>query len=133
MTDIFTPKNAREFNCKMCDFVCSKKSDWSRHILTRKHKNTDKILTNTDAGATKNAALKTFFCECGKKYKHRQSVFNHKKSCEYVNNLIQDNMNNKDLVINLLNQNNQLQNQIIELCKEKNNINYFQYLFLLIG
>jgi len=29
------------------------------------------------------------------------------------------------LVINLLNQNNQLQNQIIELCKDKNNINNF--------
>jgi len=124
MTDNFTPKNAQKFNCDLCHFICSKKSDWNRHILTRKHLNTYKILTNTDASAEKNAAFGSiFFCECGKDYKHRQSLFNHKKKCMIYNkNLYNCNLNEKDLIVTLLNQNNQLQNQIIELCKEKKNI-----------
>ena len=32
-----TPKNA-EFFCNKCDFKCSKKSEWTRHIETDKHK-----------------------------------------------------------------------------------------------
>jgi len=32
------PKNAENFHCKKCDFVCSKQSEWSRHVSTRKHK-----------------------------------------------------------------------------------------------
>jgi hypothetical protein len=95
--------------------------------LTRKHKNTDKILQNTDVLELKSSAPQyNFLCECGKEYKHRQSMFNHKKKCPY-NNANQNtnqttNMNEKDLIITLLNQNNQLQHQIIDLCKDKNNI-----------
>ena len=33
-----TPKNANLFNCKECDFICSKNRDWIRHLVTRKHK-----------------------------------------------------------------------------------------------
>ena len=124
MTDNFTPKNAKIFNCEHCDFICSKKSDWGRHILTRKHKNTAKILTNTDIWGAKNATSQNvFFCECGKEYKHRQSLFNHRKKCLTCNSNTQNfNFNEKELIISLLNQNNQLQNQIIELCKDKKNI-----------
>ena len=27
-----------KFNCELCDFKCNKKSDFERHLLTRKHK-----------------------------------------------------------------------------------------------
>jgi hypothetical protein len=122
MTDNFTPKNAKIFNCTSCDFICSKRSDWNRHILTRKHTNTDKILTNTDVGVAKNAKAQTlFFCDCGKDYKHRQSLFNHKKKCCNTNNQ-NLNFSEKELIISLLNQNNQLQHQIMELYKDKKNI-----------
>lgn len=32
-----TPKNAKLFSCIICDFICSKQSDFNRHLLTRKH------------------------------------------------------------------------------------------------
>ena len=37
-----TPKTPPNFDCEKCDLKCSKKSEWTRHILTRKHVNHDK-------------------------------------------------------------------------------------------
>jgi len=124
MTADFTPNYTDYFNCLSCDFICSRKSDWCRHILTRKHKNTAKLLTNTDILSAKSTTAKNvFLCECGKDYKHRQSLFNHRKKClSFNSNSHNLNFNEKELIMSLLNQNNQLQNQIIELCKDKKNI-----------
>ena len=38
MTDILMPKNAIIYYCENCDFKCSKKSNYDKHINTRKHK-----------------------------------------------------------------------------------------------
>ena len=35
-------KNADQFICEKYHFKCSKESDWERHIMTPKHKNSDK-------------------------------------------------------------------------------------------
>ena len=78
MTNVFTPKSAKKFSCKECDFECSKRSDWSRHISTQKHK----IRTNTNDFTPKNAK---YICECGKLYKARNSLWYHKKRCYAAN------------------------------------------------
>ena len=80
MTDNFTPKNAENFICENCDFKCIKYSDWSRHILTRKHNDTYKM-----SEITPPEKLNDFTCNCGKVYKHRQSLFNHSKKCNQQN------------------------------------------------
>ena len=47
ITKIMTKKdpknaeNAGNFTCKICDFVCSKVSNYKKHTLTLKHKNND--------------------------------------------------------------------------------------------
>jgi hypothetical protein len=123
-----TPKNAKNFYCNKCDFICSKQSEWDRHLITRKHK----IVAIVD----KNIVQKTpniiamFTCECGKGYSHRQSLSFHKKKCEYSNQISdviesdkdkKVDYNEKDVILLLLNQNNQLQNQIMTMCKERTN------------
>jgi hypothetical protein len=127
MTDILPQKNPKNFNCDICDFVSSNKKDYSRHIMTSKHQNTAKILQNTDVFTPKNPKKTPvdlsycFNCDCGKSYKHRQSLFNHIKKCpnhQYINTKL----NESELILTLLNQNNQLQNQILDLCKERNNL-----------
>ena len=44
MTNIKMPKNAEIYSCDICDFECSKMSNFNKHLLTAKHK----ILTNTN-------------------------------------------------------------------------------------
>ena len=71
-----TPENAIKFECKICDFNCSKQSDWIRHISRPKHQNNENGINK----APKNA---DFLCNCGKVYKHSTGLWRHKKTCDY--------------------------------------------------
>ena len=64
--------------CQKCDYNTSRKSQFDRHVLTAKHKNTD------DAGTVPYKKVPKYACECGKTYSHRQSLHTHKKICKYV-------------------------------------------------
>jgi len=126
-------KSCKKFHCEKCDYLCSRKTSFEKHILSAKHQNTYQYLPNTYQKLQKNI----FFCNCGKFYKHKQSLNNHKKLCnfneekvatkekhELYNQSFNETYNEKKIIISLLEQNNNLQNQIIELCKEKTiNIN----------
>ena len=57
MTYNFVEKNAEKFICELCDFSCSKSSNYDKHLLTRKHKNTAKILPSTYSKNAENAEL----------------------------------------------------------------------------
>jgi hypothetical protein len=81
LTDKKTRKNEEEYYCNICDFKCSYLSDFKRHKTTAKHKK----LTNTDKkNEKKRATINEFICNCGKIYKHRQSLFTHQRKCKYV-------------------------------------------------
>jgi len=78
---IKTSKNDSKFICETCSFECSKKGDYKRHLLTRKHT----IVTNNDI-----ITSKTFACCCGKTYKHRQNLHTHKKTCTHTTDEVTD-------------------------------------------
>lgn len=66
------PINAEKFNCQLCNFKCSKQSNWYSHIITHKHK---KIINDNENRA------KTFVCNCGKTYKYGSGLSRHKTVC----------------------------------------------------
>ena len=68
-------KNIKQFVCEKCDFECSKKGDWKRHLLTRKHKN-DNITDVND-----NDDNNLYYCNCGKQYRHKSGLSRHKQVC----------------------------------------------------
>jgi len=122
-------KTSGEFVCKDCHFTCSKKHDWDRHILTRKHVNR----TNLEQNCVKSAQHHNYVCnKCNKKYSARNSLWYHEKKCAEDENFNMSNASceqiimpqppTNELVMSLLNQNMELQKQIIELCKEKNTV-----------
>ena len=78
-------KNAERFRCEKCDFSCSKKSNYDKHILTRKHTNDDIMTANDD---TKKSTL--YICNCGRKYRHRQGLCTHKKTCDMLSTIDED-------------------------------------------
>jgi len=135
------PKNAEFYTCEVCDFKCSKKSNFEKHNLTGKHAKQVKILHNTTNLEQKNADFKNYTCECGKKYKHHSSLWAHKKkgcltkNCgtqnkeESVNSSVEEHVvvsNNpeeemkelKTMFIKMIEINQDLQKQIVEICKE---------------
>lgn len=71
-------KNTSNFYCETCDFKCFKKGDWNRHLLTLKHQNDVKMMSN-------ESHKSGHFCICGKGYKYRQGLSVHKKTCHTVN------------------------------------------------
>ena len=142
-------KSSNFFHCIICNYNTSRKSQYERHLETRKHK----MLTNVDNFEEKVPSIiqGSYICECGKIYKHRQSLSLHKKKCdglqeiqcieindnneyendEYNNN---DNKNNKNKesdkkeilkteIVKLMTENNELKKQIGDLIPKIGNTN----------
>jgi len=114
MTDAKNAENAEKFNCKICNFNCSKESNYNKHILTLKHQNTYKYLLKNAENSVKS---NFYICQCGKEYKHRQSLFNHKKICNIKN---YESKNN--LVEYLIKENAEIKNIILTVCKNFGNL-----------
>ena len=79
-------ENADKFVCQKCDFLCHKKSEWIRHISTRKHQGSQISVTLSDNFVTKNAknstSLGKYTCQkCNKIYKSRNGLWVHKSKC----------------------------------------------------
>ena len=118
----FYIKNTSDlFVCEQCDFSCSKKGDWNRHINTRKHKN-QHLSTNFTS-----KLHQPFICsQCNKEFKDRSGLWRHSQkkcspnvfeSASQNNPVFNETIDNKDLILTLLKQNNSLQNQVVELLK----------------
>ena len=122
------------FSCEKCDFTCSKKGDWKRHLLTSKHKLMYNV-TKCDEILHKN--IKAYMCEnCAKQYNSRNGLWSHKKKCTIVqsseNNeikpdivdlLMNENKEFKNVIIDLMKSNQDLQKQMLDVCKNSNTTN----------
>ena len=95
-----------KYICETCDYKCSNKTNYDKHMATRKHHNTYNNLHKTE-----------YSCRCGKIYKHRQSLNTHKKTC-VITPQISDVTTLTNLVIELVKNNNELQLQSQELQKQ---------------
>jgi hypothetical protein len=116
-------ENALKFICENCDFKCSKKSNYDKHLTTQKHLANYKCLQSIYKKMPEMP--KKHMCPCGKEYIHRQGLYAHKKKCsgnfilkkEYdINSLEVSHLTN--LVIELVNTNKEIQKQNQEFKKE---------------
>jgi len=65
------------FECKMCNYSCTRKSSILQHYDTDKHKIKLKISKNNT-------------CACGKTFELRSSLYNHKKTCKATTDAASD-------------------------------------------
>jgi hypothetical protein len=140
MTTENAQKSATFFVCEKCDYKSSKKSDFNRHLLTPKHKNTTFIQHYTTKSAKKNDIVTNFCCDCGKTYPYRGSLHNHKKKCFFLNEKSAKKRTNEitcdinedqviltnDIIIKLLNDNKEMREIITKqqdhMMKQQNQI-----------
>jgi hypothetical protein len=118
------PKNADKFYCDLCQFVCSKESNFNKHILTSKHKNRTNLNSLEQINANTNHK---FICKtCNKEYKARNSLWYHEKKClaesdtetanefQMLTSLVMEVVKSNT---ELQKQNQDFQKQMMELCK----------------
>jgi hypothetical protein len=118
-----SPKIANYFCCKICDYLTSKSNDYTKHLLTSKHKkneNDSKMIVNVAKKSQKKS--KPYKCECGNEYKYDSGYYRHKKKCLNknieLNDTIEDvDVSDKNLILTLIQQNNELQKQMLEVIK----------------
>ena len=121
MDDANSPKNRQKIVCEICDYKCFKQSDYTKHILTTKHKKrTNELLMDDDLSQTIY-----YKCYCGNIYKHRQGLWKHKKTCG--DKFVAESSTHEDkecelktltnLVLDVVKQNQDLTNKIIDICK----------------
>ncbi len=87
-------KNEHKYECKICDFVCSYKSNYDIHLSTRKHETMIKneglsqAITHTVISSQVDTSTPTSTTEtintckyCNKRYAHLSGLSRHKKTC----------------------------------------------------
>ena len=117
-----SPFLAIKYSCKYCDYKCSKDSDYTKHLTTRKHKN-----NYAELQLNRKKSPKKYSCICGKEYNYRQGLHTHKKKCSiYLKKDIMDNNenneNNENKIINSPEDVKMLTNLIMDLVKSNTDL-----------
>ena len=100
------------FNCEICQYKTSKKTDYDRHISTKKH--VSKMFPKMETKKTTD-----FLCsQCNKIYKNRAGLWKHNQKCnknsdDYDEQNISDIMST-EVVLQLLQQNQEFKQLLIE-------------------
>jgi len=119
-----SPVSPQQFNCELCDYNCIKKSEYDKHSMTRKHISAYECLQNNV-----KKSQKTYRCDCGKEYRFRQSLYNHRKICsievlpenvviqnEPENGVVTDPSNN-DIIQLLIKENTDFKSMLLDMMK----------------
>ena len=109
-----------KFSCNKCDVICRRKSEWERHLLTRKHRK----------GPFGNVQEENFTepkkhkCICGKIYVTHSGLWKHNKICKYVSDVNCPGVNKEDNFMNIiLKENSEIKNMVIEVVKQNHELN----------
>jgi len=95
------------FVCEYCNFRCSKKGDYNRHIITRKHK----LMCNETQKTSK--IIKSYTCsKCNVLFNSRTTLWRHTKTCNGINTA--SNVITTELVMELIKDNKEMKQIILD-------------------
>lgn len=114
--------NINNYYCMSCDYICFKKYNYDRHILTSKHINKQKTTQNEQKEQKEQKEQNNkYTCNtCNKIYNDRAGLWRHKKKCVENNNNVSTNEFKMltNLVLEVVKNNSELQKQNNELQKQ---------------
>ncbi len=120
-------KVAKNYSCETCDYNTSRKSSINKHLVSAKHLNRTKFTILEP----KSCPVTSYHCKkCNKEYKVRNSLWYHEKKCNYEEKEKEEENTNlsffdpatiSKLVIDLIKSNQDLQKQMLDVCKNSNN------------
>jgi len=101
----------KKMYCEKCHYNTCSTKDYNKHLLTLKHKNRTHL-------NEKSYFVPQFICDCGKKYKARNSLWYHKKKCNLTKENINNDMSNNDMSNNDISNNDISNNDNFKIDKE---------------
>jgi hypothetical protein len=119
----------KKFVCEKCNYSCSSKKDYTKHLTTRKHHFGVKMIVN-DSDLSPNhssqSVSKIYTCECGKTYKWDSGYYRHKKTCSIVQGTYDSTNTNKfqldkELLIKMLLKNQEVMEKMVEMMPQMGN------------
>jgi len=103
-------KSQQNFYCQKCDYKCSRKFNWDRHLLTSKHSEEIFGKEKKEQKEQKEQKETINICICGKKYSNASGLWKHKQKCSdniYENKKLNE-LDKDDLIKTLIEQNAKL-------------------------
>jgi uncharacterized C2H2 Zn-finger protein len=107
-------KKTKIYTCEKCDFITHKKTDYDRHLTTRKHINSNTINVEND-----EMRQKSYGCEtCDKTFMDRSGLWRHQKKCCETTQSETPPKVDMSVVIELLKQNQEFKDLVMEQTKQ---------------
>ena len=134
VSKVFAQKDKNNYKCESCDYTCCKRDSYIKHLSTAKHKN----MVNCEKVFAK--VSEKYVCEsCHYTCYIKSNYTKHLNTVKHKNKIIlkpeiSDNTTVTDpssnelklltgLVVELVKSNNELQKQVLEICKNNNSNN----------
>jgi|LakMenE18May11ns_1017448.scaffolds.fasta_scaffold9885378_2 hypothetical protein len=111
------PEIPQKLFCIKCNYLCSHKGDWNKHIRTSKHLNGN----NDNKHIPKTPKTpQTYKCLCGNEYNHQSGLSRHRKKCKIEETVIEENYQTndiheiKEIMKYLMKENSEMKNMMLE-------------------
>jgi hypothetical protein len=109
----------QSFYCDICDYICSKKYNFDKHLLTAKHlkvtKRRQKVAKSSNT-IEDDVKQSNFICEtCDKEYSSRNGLWKHKKTYHNNDKQSKDDISDKELIMMLINENSEFKNIMMKV------------------
>jgi hypothetical protein len=111
-------KTPNMFMCEICNFNCSIKKDYNRHLSTAKH------INRTNPNKLEQTYPNDFVCECGKKYVAKSGLWYHKKKCTFLTEKSQEVLHQEgdkrdDMIDKLVNSTTEMKEMMLMMMKSQ--------------
>ena len=115
--------NKKKYVCLICNVTTSSKKDYIKHLTTSKHKKREMEISGNEISPNIPILENKFICvNCNRTFKTNSGKWKHIKKCNFEE-IKNEEIDYKELVMNLLNDNKEMKNILKEIIPKIGNIN----------